>query len=127
MEYSKIVGQVNALFTGSSQLNGHCTAQRMKFSVKDFCSKYDQIHSFLRFRSHLLKKSLIENFIFCAVLEFALLKNLQHNTIKVTEMAQGESFLSCFIEKKICFKIIFNIRINQRILDQENVRICFEI
>ena len=39
----------------------------MKFSIKDFCSKCDQIHSFLRVWSRLLKKSLIENFIFCAV------------------------------------------------------------
>ena len=40
----------------------------MKFSIKDFFSKCDQIRSFLRIWSHLLKKSLIENFIFCAVL-----------------------------------------------------------
>ena len=39
----------------------------MKFSVKDILSKYDQIRSFLRIWSHLLKKSLMENFIFCAV------------------------------------------------------------
>ena len=39
----------------------------MKFSIKDFFSKYGQIRSFLRICSHLLKKSLIENFIFCAV------------------------------------------------------------
>ena len=39
----------------------------MKFSIKDFFSKCDQIRSFLRIWSHLLKKSLIENFIFCAV------------------------------------------------------------
>ena len=39
----------------------------MKFSIKDFFSKYDQIRSFLRILSHLLKKSLIENFILCAV------------------------------------------------------------
>ena len=39
----------------------------MKFSIKDFCSKCDQIHSFLRIWSHLLKKSLMENIIFCAV------------------------------------------------------------
>ena len=39
----------------------------MKFSIKDFFSKCDQIRSFLRTWSHLLKKSLIENFIFCAV------------------------------------------------------------
>ena len=43
------------------------TAQKMKFSIKDFVSKYDQIRSKLRIWSHLLKKSLTENFIFCAV------------------------------------------------------------
>ena len=43
------------------------TAQKMKFSIKDFFSKCEQIRSFLRVRSHLLKKSLMENFIFCAV------------------------------------------------------------
>ena len=43
------------------------TAQKMKFSIKDFFSKCDQIRSFLRIWSHLLKKSLKENFIFCAV------------------------------------------------------------
>ena len=44
------------------------TAQKMKFSIKDFFSKCDQIRSFLPIWSHLLKKSLIENFFFCAVL-----------------------------------------------------------
>ena len=39
----------------------------MKFSIRDFFSKCDQIRSFLRIWSHLLKKSLMENFIFCAV------------------------------------------------------------
>ena len=43
------------------------TAQKMKFSMKDFFSKYIQICSFLRIWSHLLKKFLMENFIFCAV------------------------------------------------------------
>ena len=43
------------------------TAQKMKFSFEDFYSKCDQIPSFLRIWSNLLKKSLIENFIFCAV------------------------------------------------------------
>ena len=36
----------------------------MKFSIKDFTSKCGQIRSFLRIWSHLLKKSLIEKFIF---------------------------------------------------------------
>ena len=39
----------------------------MKFSIKEFFSKCDQIFSFLRICSHLLEKSLTENFIFCAV------------------------------------------------------------
>ena len=39
----------------------------MKFFIKDFFSECDQIRNFLQFWSHLLKKSLIENFIFCAV------------------------------------------------------------
>ena len=45
------------------------TAQKMKFLITDFFSKCDHIHSFLRIWSHLLKKSVMENFIFCAVLK----------------------------------------------------------
>ena len=47
----------------------HCpnTVQKMKMSIKDFFSKCDQIRSFLQIWSHLLKKSLMENLIFCAV------------------------------------------------------------
>ena len=37
------------------------TAQKMKFSINDFFSKCDRIWS------HLLKKSIMENFIFCVV------------------------------------------------------------
>ena len=44
-------------------------AQKMKFSIKDFFSKCDKIRSKLRIWSHLLKKSLMANFIFCAVSE----------------------------------------------------------
>ena len=43
------------------------TAQKMKFSIKDFSSKCDQIRRKLQFWSDLLEKSLMENFIFCAV------------------------------------------------------------
>ena len=39
----------------------------MKFSIKGFFSKYDEILSFLRIWSHLVKKFVMENFIFCAV------------------------------------------------------------
>ena len=43
------------------------TAPKMNFSIKDFFSKCDQIHRKLRIWSHFVKKSLMENFIFCAV------------------------------------------------------------
>ena len=39
----------------------------MKFSIKEFFSKCEQIHRKLRIWSHLLKKSLKENFFFCTV------------------------------------------------------------
>ena len=43
------------------------TAQKMKFPIKDFFSKCDQIRRKLRIWSHLLNKSLMIIFIFCAV------------------------------------------------------------
>ena len=55
------------------------TAQKRKFSIKDFFSKCDQIRRKLWIWSHLLKKSLMENFIFRAA----------HNT----------KFNSCYFDK----------------------------
>ena len=49
-----------------------CTAQKIfplrKFAIKDFFSKCNQICSFMRIWPHLLRKFLMENFIFCAVI-----------------------------------------------------------
>ena len=45
------------------------TAQKMKFSIKDFFSKCGQVRRKLQIWPHLLKKSLMENFIFCTVLQ----------------------------------------------------------
>ena len=41
------------------------TTRKIKFSIKDFFSKCDQIRRKLRTWSHLLKKSSMENFISC--------------------------------------------------------------
>ena len=46
------------------------TAQKMKFFIKDFSSKCDQIHRKLGIWSHLLKKSLMENLILSAWLTY---------------------------------------------------------
>ena len=44
------------------------SAQKMKFSIKDFFGKCDEIRRKLQIWSHLLKESLMENFILCAML-----------------------------------------------------------
>ena len=44
--------------------------KKSSFPLRIFFSKCNQIRSFLRIWLHLLKKSLIENFIFCAVGDF---------------------------------------------------------
>ena len=58
----------------------------MKFPIKDLFSKCDQIRSFQWIWSHLLKKSLMENFMFygvfvkwidclCSIMEFLFARN----------------------------------------------------
>ena len=54
---------------GSKGMEGIIHRKKIKFPINDFFSKCDQIRSFLRIWSHLPKKSLRENFIFCAVQE----------------------------------------------------------
>ena len=54
---------------------GFHSTKKMKFSVKDFFSKCDQIRRKLRIWSHLLKNSLMENFIFCAKFAIAFFQN----------------------------------------------------
>ena len=50
--------------------SGIVTAQHIKFSIKGFFSKCDQIRRKLPIGPHLLKKSSMENFIFCVVCIF---------------------------------------------------------
>ena len=70
----------------------------MKFSIKDFFGKCDQIRRKLWISSHLLKKSLMENFIFCAV------KSHIHQSsffleLKIELKAYAEPAYHCFIKK----------------------------
>ena len=55
------------LFFNAHLLDKSFTSQKMKFSIKDFFSKCDQIRRKVQIWSHLLHKSLMENFTFCAV------------------------------------------------------------
>ena len=69
--------------------------QKIKFSIKDLFSKCGQIRSVHRIWSHLLKKSLMENFIFCAADDttfhacdsdlVSLIQGLEHDSTPATE------------------------------------------
>ena len=61
-----IISSTSCTYVRDLPRPGH-TAQKTNFPIKDFFSKCDQIHSFLRIWSHLLKKSLMESLIFRAV------------------------------------------------------------
>ena len=55
------------------------TAQKMKFSIKNFFSKCDQIRRKLQILLHLSKKSLMKYFISCAVQHlFVQSRQLKH-------------------------------------------------
>ena len=76
----------------------------MKFSITNFFSKCDQIPIKLRIWLHLLKKSVMENFIFCAV-DFPQ-KNSSDNFVKFTEKhAQRSALLTKNLRHK-CFPLI---------------------
>ena len=86
-------------FLSQSRTN---TARKMKFSVKDFLRKCDQIRRFLRIWSYLLKKSLMENFIFYVAKIFET-KSRNYGTIGFSTKYITADFLQFFskIEKKL--------------------------
>ena len=65
-------------------------AQKMKFSIKDFFSKYDQTRSFQRIWSHLLKKSFVENFF---VQCFYPIHNVYFNDVQISRSIHLSSSL----------------------------------
>ena len=72
------------------------------FSIKDFFSNCDQIRRFLPVWSHLVNKSIMENFIFCAVCNIYIPNNYKRvdfqtddyknkaNSLKLSELAMSE-------------------------------------
>ena len=79
----------------------------MKFSIKDFFSKCDQIHRKLRIWSHLLKKSLMENFIFLGSASLFMKKDFQmelYNLLAKSSLDSYSVFLiqeSCIFQKQL--------------------------
>ena len=51
----------------------------------DFFSTCDHIRSFLRIWSHWLKESLLENFIFCVVIDQKMILGLPHDFFVFTD------------------------------------------
>ena len=60
-------GETSTYVQISQWMDSVTTAQTMKFSITNFFSKCNQIPKKLWIWSHLLKKSVMENLIFCAV------------------------------------------------------------
>ena len=68
----------------------------MKFSIKDFFSKCDQIRRKLQIWSHLLNKSLMENLIFCAVQAAYLQRCYNWSPLQTTSSKIWEIFERLF-------------------------------
>ena len=64
---SGLIATLCKTFAKLSDKRKRFIAQKLKFSIKDFFIKYGQIYRQLRICSHLLNKSLKEDFIFCTV------------------------------------------------------------
>ena len=74
------------------------TAEKMKFSIKDFCNKCDKIRRKLWIWSHLLKKSLMENFIFCAVSEnYMVYRSLSHPSRNISDSSDSRIYQNSLV------------------------------
>ena len=80
------------------------TTQRMRFFSKIFFSKCCQVHSFLRIRSHLLKKSLVENFIFVQCFSIFLLLFWRPFDSQDPNRIFGTRNAILFTENSICWR-----------------------
>ena len=94
----------------------------MKFPLRIFFCKCDQICCFLRIWSQLLKESLMENFIFCAVkLSFvdsfqllssslnSLVKNLDKNDFKYLSQETDNNVWD-IIMQKVFYSFVYNLK-----------------
>ena len=81
----------------------------MKFSIKDFFSECNQFRRKLQIWTHLLNKSLMENFIFCAVLDtnnlygYVMSKSLSTDEFKSIDPKKCDSTKYSSNSSKGCF------------------------
>ena len=76
----------------------HCT-KKWIFSTKNFFVKSDQIRSFLWIWSHLLKKSLMEKFIFCPVNQKTFTLDVKQTSNKLHQTKYWH-FVQIFFDKQ---------------------------
>ena len=85
------------------ETTNHCTKNEVFYL--DFFCKWDQICSFLRIWSHLLRKSLVESLIFCAKNKLGKNKQLSSNqpriSLKLLEKCSKSSNWTFHGESKI--------------------------
>ena len=90
LQYKPYIFQKLFLRTPLNDCPGY-TAQKIKFSIRDFFSKCDQICRKLRIWSHLLKKYLMENFILCVLVVFNTLTTLSKIGEKLVSQSSVKS------------------------------------
>ena len=92
----------------------------MKISIKDFLRKCDQFCSFLRIWSHLLKKSLMGNFIFCAeqILK-DYLKAFNNEFLWLMKHFLEKMLLQVY--RKVCFRATIVFHIYQQPIRHSNI------
>ena len=73
------------------------TTQKIKFSIIDFFCKCEQIRSFLRIWSHILNKSLMEDFIFCAVYSFYLWESVPSCYLNILKKLHKRVYRTVFL------------------------------
>ena len=102
------------------------TTQRMRFFSKNFFSKCCQVHSFLRIRSHLLKKSLVENFIFVQCFSIFLLLFWRPFDSQDPNRIFGTRNAILFTENSICWRnaeiVVYDANMLQKYL--RNICVC---
>ena len=105
------------------------TAQKRKVSFKGLFSKCDQIHRKLRIWSHLLKKYLMENLIFCVVVFDYFYQNLLIDVWKSPEYASRnfeKESISEAVSRKCAVKMVF-LKISHNSQENACVRVSFLI
>ena len=86
----------------------------MRFFIKDFCSKCDQIRRKLRIWSHLLENYLMENFILCAlggIFKPIKLLAAQSTAYTLRNRQVKQPFVKENEKKNICIKEIYICKI----------------